>query len=198
MNHSAHNLFVAVDVQNDFVDGSLAVSEGKAVIEPLNQLAQAVRKTMGRVAFTRDWHPATTPHFETWPVHCVAGTPGADFHPALDVRPTDLVLSKGMGQTDGYSGIEAVARDGTTLESLIAAHKKVRVFLGGLATDYCVKATAIDLAQIAQNNVDVYAITDAMRGVNLQPGDSEQAIEAMQEAGVTVLELNQALALVAE
>ena len=99
------HLLVAVDVQNDFIDGSLAVKGGIDVVAPLNTLAHAVRRDLGRVAFTRDWHPAATPHFDTWPVHCVADTDGAAFHPDLQLKEGDVVLNKGMGQTDGYSGI---------------------------------------------------------------------------------------------
>ena len=195
------HLLVAVDVQNDFVDGSLAVTNGIDVVEPLNTLAHAVRRDLGRVAFTRDWHPATTPHFETWPVHCVADTEGAAFHPNLQVKEGDAVLNKGMGQTDGYSGVEGIADDGTTLEAMVEpVHRdeRVSIFVGGLATDYCVKATAIDLARRYEglDNVSICLVTDAIRAVNLQPNDGAEAVEAMADAGVHIINLNDALALV--
>ena len=195
------HLLVAVDVQNDFIDGSLAVANGIDVVAPLNTLAYAVRRDLGRVAFTRDWHPAATPHFDTWPVHCVADTDGAAFHPDLQVKEGDVVLNKGMGQTDGYSGIEGVADDGTTLETMIEpVHRdeKVRIFVGGLATDYCVKATAVDLARRYKglDNVSICLVTDAIRAVNLQPNDGTEAVEAMADAGVHIINLTDALALV--
>ena len=195
------HLLVAVDVQNDFIDGSLAVKGGIDVVEPLNTLAHAVRRDLGRVAFTRDWHPAATPHFDTWPVHCVADTDGAAFHPDLQVKEGDIVLNKGMGQTDGYSGIEGVADDGTTLETIIEpVHRdeKVRIFVGGLATDYCVKATSVDLARRYKglDNVSICLVTDAIRAVNLQPNDGTEAVEAMADAGVHIINLTDALALV--
>ena len=195
------HLLVAVDVQNDFIDGSLAVANGIDVVAPLNTLAHAVRRDLGRVAFTRDWHPAATPHFDTWPVHCVADTDGAAFHPDLQVKEGDVVLNKGMGQTDGYSGIEGVADDGTTLETMIEpVHRdeKVRIFVGGLATDYCVKATAVDLARRYKglDNVSICLVTDAIRAVNLQPNDGTEAVEAMADAGVHIINLTDALALV--
>ena len=195
------HLLVAVDVQKDFITGTLAVEDGIEVVAPLNTLAHAVRRDLGRVAFTRDWHPAATPHFDTWPVHCVADTDGAAFHPDLQVKEGDIVLNKGMGQTDGYSGIEGVADDGTTLETMIEpVHRdeKVRIFVGGLATDYCVKATAVDLARRYKglDNVSICLVTDAIRAVNLQPNDGTEAVEAMADAGVHIINLTDALALV--
>lgn len=195
------HMLVAVDVQNDFITGTLAVEDGVEVVAPLNTLAHAVRRDLGRVAFTRDWHPAATPHFDTWPVHCVADTDGAAFHPDLQVKEGDVVLNKGMGQTDGYSGIEGVADDGTTLETMIEpVHRdeKVRIFVGGLATDYCVKATAVDLARRYKglDNVSICLVTDAIRAVNLQPNDGTEAVEAMADAGVHIINLTDALALV--
>lgn len=195
------HLLIAVDVQNDFVDGSLAVKDGIDVVAPLNTLAHAVRRDLGRVAFTRDWHPATTPHFDQWPVHCVAETDGAAFQPDLQVEEGDVILNKGTGQTDGYSGVEGVSDDGTTLEALVQPthpDERVRVFIGGLATDYCVKATAIDLATKFKtyDTVKIDVITDAVRAVDIAPGDGIAAIEAMADAGVNIINLADALALV--
>lgn len=196
------NVLIAVDVENDFIDGSLAVTDGEQVVDPINQLARAVRRTMGRVAFTRDWHPAVTPHFADfggiWPVHCVAGTEGAEFHPNLEVLDGDTIISKGMGQTDGYSGTEGVSDDGQTLESIIdpkGRWEQVNVYLGGIATDYCVKETAIKSAcRFANNkNVAFYAIPDAMRAVNLDPRDEAKAIAEMLSVGVHMVTLDEAL-----
>ena len=202
-NETTRSVLATIDVQNDFINGSLAVADAEQVIAPLNTLRRAVRRAMGRVAFTRDWHPSVTPHFDTWPVHCVVGTEGAAFHPALTVGEGDVVLSKGTGQTDGYSGMGAVADDGTTLEMLVEPthlHEAVRVFIGGLATDYCVKATAIDMARRfdAYDNVSVCVITDAMKAVNLTPDDEQKAIVEMADAGVHIINLEDALMLVNE
>lgn len=201
MEQRTKNVLVEVDVQNDFVTGSLAVNEGTEVVAPLNELARAVREGDGVVAQTRDWHPATTPHFDVWPVHCVAGTEGAAFHPELEILPGDTVLDKGTGQTDGYSGIEGVSDGGATLESIItpeSREQKVRVFIGGLATDYCVRATAIDVVRTfaADGNVDVFALRDAMRAVNLDPADEAKAIAAMNDAGVQLITVQDALNMV--
>ena len=199
-NANERNVLVAVDIQNDFISGSLAIDGGEEVVSPTNQLAKAVRQNMGRVAFTRDWHPETTPHFDTWPVHCVAGTDGADFHHDIEFKASDVILSKGMEQTDGYSGYEGVSIDGRTLESMITPQhrEKVVVYLTGLAIDYCVKATGIDIATEFKDNenVTVYAVREAMRAVNLQPGDEQQALVDMQAAGVKIIGLNEALAMV--
>lgn len=199
------NVLVAVDVQNDFINGSLAITEGEQVVQPINDVAAAVRATDGTVAFTRDWHPAATPHFAdyggAWPVHCVAETKGAAFHPDLDVRDTDIVINKGMEQTDGYSGWEGVADDGQTLETIIAPlsrEEKVCVFVGGLATDYCVKATALDVAARFKNDerVRLYLLRDAIRAVGLAPTDEEKALAAMEEAKIQAITADEARAIV--
>lgn len=197
------NVLVSVDVQNDFIDGSLAVSEGSEVVRPLNEVAQAVREADGQVVFTRDWHPPTTPHFDTWPVHCVADTEGAEFHPALQIESEDIILSKGMGQTDGYSGWEGTSGDGDTLETVIAPQSpldRVRVFIGGLATDYCVKATALDIADTFADDerVTLFWLRDAVRAVNLSPTDGPDAEKAMSDARLTAITCEQAQALVLE
>ncbi len=132
-----------------------------------------------------------------------AETNGAAFQPDLQIKEGDIILNKGTGQTDGYSGVEGVSDDGTTLETLIEpVHRdeRVRVFVGGLATDYCVKATAIDLARryTGLENVSICVITDAMRAVNIQPNDGQEAVEAMADAGVHIINLNDALKMIDE
>lgn len=194
------NVLVAVDVQHDFIDGSLKVEEGAEVVAPLNEMAERVRATnLGRVAYTRDWHPSKTPHFDTWPVHCVQDTPGAAFHAELDVRAEDVIINKGMGQTDGYSGTEGASDNGQTLEEVIEPNgsERVRVFVGGLATDYCVKATAIGIAEIfaQRQNVEFYAVKDAMRAV---AHDDTEAVKAMADAGVKIIDLERAFTLIDE
>lgn len=191
-NQHIRNILVAVDVQNDFIDGSLAVTEGAQVVEPLNDVAKAVRASDGTALFTRDWHPASTPHFETWPVHCVAGTEGADFHPDLDVQGNDIVINKGMEQTDGYSGWEGIGAGEETLETLITPRtpeEKVQVFVGGLATDYCVKATTLDIAKHFKDDsrVDLYLLRDAIRAVGLEVTDEARALKAIEDANVQAI-----------
>lgn len=192
------NVIVAVDVQNDFINGSLAVTDGEAVVAPINHLTEVARNNGDTVVFTRDWHPQETPHFNAWPIHCVAETEGADFYPALQIDSGDIIISKGMGQTDGYSGVEGYDQAGNTLETLIApktAQEKVHVFIGGLATDYCVKATALDLAKQFHDEprVKLYLIRDAVRAVKLQQDDERKALEAMSEARIEALNSDEIL-----
>lgn len=185
------NILIGVDVQNDFVSGSLAVNGGEQVVTPLNNMARDVRDSGGTVIWTRDWHPAQTPHFEQWPVHCVAGTEGADFHPRLDVRDQDIIISKGTGETDGYSGFEGFDPQGRNLDQLATERRnqRNRFFIGGLATDYCVKATALDLAQATAGmpRTELYLIRDAVRGVNLEADDEAKALRAIEDAGFVAM-----------
>lgn len=193
------DIVIGVDIQNDFIDGSLAVPDGKNVVEPMNRAVQTVRKIGGAVVFTRDWHPASTPHFDTWPVHCVAETQGAAFHPDLDIQPTDTIISKGTGLADGYSGWEGTSDDGQTIETIVASAQteKVRVFIGGLATDYCVKATAVDVARNFADNdrVTTYLLRDAVRGVEINVGDTAAALDEIDTAGVTQITTDEMIAL---
>ena len=198
------NILLGVDPQEDFTPGgSLAVNEGDQVVPPLNNVARAVRKSGGQVVYTRDWHPAETPHFADfggqWPVHCVAGTKGAEFHPDLDVQPGDIIISKGMGQTDGYSGWEGVSDRGETLETIITPRlERVRLYIGGLATDFCVKATTLDIAGHFQDDerVKIYLLRDTIRAVGLTPTAEEEALAAMKEAGVLAIPSTEAIAMI--
>lgn len=193
-------VLVKVDPQVDFCPGgTLAVDRGDEVIPRLNEAARWTRLNNGLVVQTRDWHPAETAHFDVnggpWPVHCVEGTPGAAFHPDLEIEPTDITLSKGTDLIDdGFSGFEGRGEDGVTLEALITPRtptERVAVVAGGLATDYCVKATVIDGCKLAdrlklpdfQQRVGIFVLNDAIRAVNLNPGDGERAIGDMQVHG---------------
>jgi len=171
---------IVVDVQNDFCPGgALAVSRGDEVIAPLNNLIDEFLERGAPVYKSRDWHPATTKHFAayggTWPVHCVQNTYGAEFHPALRDDPRITLISKGLGDTDCYS-----AFDETDLA--IQLHQQIveEVVVGGLATDYCVKNTVLDALRYGFR---VKAVENAMRAVDLQPGDGERAIAEMRAAG---------------
>jgi nicotinamidase/pyrazinamidase len=184
---------INVDVQNDFLPGgSLAVTNGDEVITPLNALNAFTRENNGIVIATGDQHPAKTPHFDIWPVHCIAGTEGAALAETLDIKEKDVIINKGMGQTDGYSGLEGIAEDGQTIESIITpvGRERVIVLMGGLATDYCVLNSAIDTLKVdpKEGDIKLFVIRDAIRGVNIQPDDSEKAIAQMTAAGATIVD----------
>lgn len=177
---------VIVDVQNDFCPGgALAVVEGDKVVPVLNRYIEKFKKAHLPIFATRDWHPEKTSHFNTcggvWPPHCVQGSPGADFHPDLALPVDALVVSAGMGpDEDGYSGFLGIDANGAKLADLLRQLDVERLYVGGLATDYCVKHTVLDGLK---EGFKVVLIEGAVRGVNLQPGDSERAIAEMIRAG---------------
>ena len=183
---------VVVDVQNDFADprGSLYVNGGEAVVGAINDEVEAARAAGALVVYTQDWHPETTAHFAkdggTWPVHCVHDTWGAELHPDLVVAGERV--RKGTGGEDGYSGFtvaDPVTGDTapTALRDLLASRGIERVVVAGLATDYCVKATAIDAADLGFATTLLRA---AVRPVELEPGDGQRAVDAMAAAGVAL------------
>jgi nicotinamidase/pyrazinamidase len=179
-NNAKRRALIIVDVQNDFCPGgALAVPHGDEVVGPLNRLAKEFLLRGDLVVKSRDWHPRQTKHFAayggTWPVHCVQGTRGAEFHPELIDDPRIIIISKGTGDEDNYS-----AFDGTDLASQLRQHDIEEVWIGGLATDYCVRQTVLDALG---EGFKVKAISDAMRAVELKPGDGQRAIEEMQQAG---------------
>ena len=179
---------IVVDVQNDFCPGgALAVAHGDDVVAPLNKLIEEFLARGEPVFKSRDWHPPTTKHFAayggTWPVHCVQETMGAEFHPDLLDDIHIRVVSKGLGDTDCYS-----AFDETDLALQLERLGVEEVWVGGLATDYCVKSTVLDALK---QGFKVRAIKDAMRAVDLQPGDDERAIEAMRAAGAEIIYANE-------
>jgi len=174
---------IVVDVQNDFCPGgTLAVERGDEVVAPLNRLIAEFLERGEPVYKTRDWHPPETKHFAahggTWPVHCVQNTRGAEFHPDLLEDPRIGVVSKGLGDEDCYS-----AFDGTDLADELRAKRVGEVWVGGLATDYCVKNTVLDARR---EGFRVRALAEAMRAVNLRPGDDERAVAEMRDAGAEI------------
>ena len=177
---------VIVDVQRDFCPGgALAVVEGDKVVPVLNRYIEKFKKAHLPIFATRDWHPEKTSHFNTcggvWPPHCVQGSPGADFHPDLALPEDALVVSAGMApDEDGYSGFLGIDANGVKLAGLLRQLDVERLYVGGLATDYCVKHTVLDGLK---EGFKVVLIEGAVRGVNLQPGDSERAIAEMIRAG---------------
>ena len=185
---------IVVDVQNDFADpnGSLYVLGGEEVVDFINREIAAARDAGATVVFTQDWHPAVTPHFSKdggiWPAHCVAGTWGAELHPKLDHAAGETRIQKGVTGEDGYSAFnvsdpETKVISSTGLERLLRDSGIETAVVVGLATDYCVKATAIDAA-VAQFTTTV--LEEGVRAVNLKPDDGGRAIEEMRQAGVTI------------
>jgi nicotinamidase/pyrazinamidase len=178
-----HDALIIVDVQNDFCPGgALAVPEGDRVIEPLNRLLDMNWRI--RIA-TRDWHPIDHISFREqggiWPPHCVANTPGSEFNALLNIEKVDEIVSKAeRRESEAYSGFE-----GTSLADDLKSRNVKRIFVGGLATDYCVKNTVLDGLK---NGFTVYVIGDAIRGVNVKPEDSDVAITEMQRNGAVVVE----------
>lgn len=169
---------IVVDLQVDFCPGgALAVPNGDEVIPLVNRLLTV--PGWFKVG-TRDWHPSNHLSFSdyggTWPVHCVADSPGAGFHPNVNIEQFDLIVSKATrNDQEAYSGF-----DGTSLDSDLKGRNIRRVFVCGLATDYCVRATALDAHQAG---FEVVVMEDAIRAVNLNPGDEERALQDMRDAG---------------
>ncbi len=176
---------IVVDLQRDFCPGgALAVPGGDEIIPVVNSLIPLFKT----VVFTRDWHPpdhisfSPNPRFTdgSWPVHCVAGTPGAEFHPDLKIPPHAIIVSKATERDrEAYSGFE-----GTELDRILKERGIKRIFVCGLATDYCVKNTALDGVRLGY---EVYLIEDGVRGVDAPPGNLKRALEEMKKAGVKFL-----------
>jgi nicotinamidase/pyrazinamidase len=181
-----------VDFQNDFCPGgALAVPEGDRIAEPLNRLLDDFEL----VVATRDWHPPDHGSFKgvevdperwrgtdppsIWPVHCVQGTQGAELHPSLDRSKLDRVVDKGQDRwSQGYSAFQD-----TDLAEFLRSREVDRLYVGGLATDYCVKNSVLDARGLG---FDVIVLEDAIRGVEVNAGDSERAIEEMRSTGAAL------------
>ncbi len=190
-----------VDVQNDFCPGgALAVPEGDRVVEVLNRYIERFAGRGLDIFASRDWHPAETRHFEAgggpWPPHCVAGTPGAAFHPRLELPESATVVSKGTApEDDGYSAFEGVTPAGRGLAESLDELGVRRLFVGGLATDYCVRATVLDAARRGLRPV---LLLDAIRGIDVEPGDQARALDEMLRAGAATATLETVDATLAE
>jgi nicotinamidase/pyrazinamidase len=185
---------VVVDLQNDFADpaGGLSVAGGDAIVPLVNAHVREAVESGALVVATQDWHPEATPHFAKdggiWPVHCVGGTWGAELHPAFELPADAPRVRKGTSGEDGYSGF--TMRDPTTgeeipteLETVLRDRGVERVVLCGLATDYCVKATALDAARLGFATA---VLGEGVAAVNLQPGDGDRALDEMRAAGVSL------------
>ena len=172
---------IIVDVQNDFCPGgSLAVGSGDEVAAKASETGATFRISGARTFATQDWHPAGHSSFVEqggpWPPHCVAGSKGADFHPSLSLPIGSSVIRKGTDlREDAYSGFQ-----GTSLEEQLRRMNVRRVFVCGLATDFCVLNTALDACALG---FETYVLTDAVAAVDANPGDGEAALKRMQEAG---------------
>ena len=186
---ASKDALIVVDVQNDFCPGgTLAVADGDQVVPVLNRYIDQFIKAGLPIFATRDWHPEKTSHFTTgggpWPPHCIQGSKGAEFHPDLKLPPGTVMVSAGTGaDEDGYSGFVGRDESGVTLADLLRQRGIERVFVGGLATDYCVKHTVLDGLK---EGFKVVLLADSVRGVNLNPDDSARAIEEMVNAGAEV------------
>jgi nicotinamidase/pyrazinamidase len=191
--YDPHTALVVVDVQNDFADpgGNLSVIDGAEVVPVINAEIARAQAAGGFVVYTADWHPESTPHFAKdggiWPVHCVAGTWGAEFHPGLVVEGP--VVRKGSNGEDGYSGFsmadpETGETTPTELAGVLRERDVTTVVVVGLATDYCVKATALDAIE---EGFETLLLLDGVRAVDLTPGDGERALAEVEEAGGTLV-----------
>lgn len=180
---------LVVDVQNDFCEGgALPVSQGQGVVPLLNAYADRFAALNRPVVATRDWHPPRTRHFKefggVWPSHCVQDSRGAAFHPDLRLPEGTLVASKGADpEEDAYSAFQATLADGTELADALQRRGVQHVYVGGLATDYCVRASVLDALKAG---FAATVLIDASRGANLQPHDAEEAIQEMVNAGATL------------
>ncbi|MDR0512829.1 MAG: bifunctional nicotinamidase/pyrazinamidase [Treponema sp.] len=200
---------VMIDVQNDFCPGgALAVSGGDEVAAPLNRMAAFVAQRGGKVIATQDWHPACHASFASshsgknpgetvnlpgvdgqilWPDHCVQGSGGADLHSSLDLKPVSVIIRKGFHQNlDSYSAFfENDRKTATGLDALLRSLSIDTVFIGGLATDYCVLFSALDAASLGYKT---FVLTDACRAVGVPDGSAERALKQLQGAGVIITE----------
>jgi nicotinamidase/pyrazinamidase len=192
-NYSAGTALLVVDVQNDFADpkGSLYVNGGEEVVPIINREIDRARAAGIPVVYTKDWHPAETPHFAKyggrWPVHGVHDTWGAEFPPDLEVAGE--VIHKAKGPEDGYSGFSVThlptgERRDTDLEQILRDRDVSRVVIVGLTTDYCVKETALDAVR---KKFATEVITEATRPVDAEPGDGERALHDIEQAGARLV-----------
>ena len=193
MTYSPTTALIVVDVQNDFADpeGSLFVQGAPRVLDFVNEQIRRALDSGAVIVRTQDWHPESTPHFAKdggiWPVHCVANTWGAEFHP--DLLDVGVIVRKGVGGEDGYSGFslrDPVTGDesSTGLDQILADKGVTEVYVLGLATDYCVKETAIDAARYG---FTATLLADGIAAVDLAPGDGSRACRDMVAAGVSII-----------
>jgi nicotinamidase/pyrazinamidase len=191
--YDERSALLVVDLQNDFADphGNLRVEGGDQIVPLVNREIERAVGAGTLVVYTQDWHPQWTPHFAIhggkWPVHCVHDTWGAELHPELKVVGDRI--RKATGPEDGYSGfsvehLPSGERRGTGLDDVLRAHAIQRIVIVGLATDYCVKETALDGLRLGY---DVTVVSDAVAAVEVEPGDGDRALQAVSEAGARLV-----------
>lgn len=199
MSPAVRTALLVVDVQNDFcAGGALAVPRGDRVVDPINRLLAAYAAAGAAIFASRDWHPSGSSHFADqggqWPVHCVADTSGAAFHPRLRFPDATAVVSKGQAaDSDGYSAFDGTLPTGQSLETALAEGAVGHLTVCGLATDYCVRASVLDARA---RGLDVSVIREAIAAVNLNPGDEAAALGEMRTAGAELVSLADALSRV--
>lgn len=183
-----------VDLQNDFCPGgALAVKAGDKIIPVLNSYIQAFKKKNLPVIASRDWHPGQTSHFKKfggqWPIHCLQNSRGGEFHPLLKLPKDALIISKGaQAEDESYSAFQGKDSLGRGFAALLSNLNIRELFIGGLATDYCVKHSVLDARKAG---FKVKLLSDAIRGVDINPGDSAKAIAEMLTAGAESIEFGQ-------
>lgn len=186
-----------VDVQNDFCPGgALPVPEGDKVVPVLNRYIEIFLKKNLPIFASRDWHPEKTKHFEEfggiWPRHCIQGTRGAEFHPELNLPRQTIVISKGMDPNkDSYSVFDGFDSKGKEFKDILYFLGVVELYVGGLATDYCVKESTLDALR---NGFKVKILIDAVRGVNRD--SSHKAVEEMVKEGAVKVTFEKVLKLI--
>lgn len=183
---------LVVDAQVDFCPGgALPVLRGNLVVQALNRYLDLFQQRSAPIFASRDWHPKKSKHFKEnggeWPAHCVQGTLGAEFHPALMLPGDTIVISKGMAPwDDGYSAMQGVTENGTPFIMLLRRMELDRLYVGGLATDFCVRHTVLEALKAG---FSVTLLTDAIGGVDLKHGDSDRAVAEMVHSGADVATL---------
>ncbi len=190
-----------VDVQIDFCPGgALAVPEGDRIIAILNKYIKVFSEKKLPIFASRDWHPPETTHFKKfggqWPQHCIQDTPGAAFHPVLRLPEDAIILSKGVEpDKDGYSAFQAIDNKGEEFAGLLKKNSVKELFIGGLATDYCVRWTVVDALKYG---LRITVLEDAIKGVNLKPHDSEDALKEMFAMGAGKITFEKLLRMLSE
>jgi nicotinamidase/pyrazinamidase len=188
-----------IDVQRDFCPGgALPVPEGDRVIEALNKYISLFLDLNLPIIATRDWHPEDSSHFKShggrWPEHCVHDSNGAEFHPLLMLPKSSTIVSKGIyPEEEGYSAFDGYTEKGSRLEEFLARTSIDTIYAAGLATDYCVKTTVIEALK---RGYKVFLLEDAVKGVDLNKGDSERAIEEMSSSGARLIRLTELKGLI--
>jgi len=184
-----HAALLIVDVQNDFCPGgTLAAPGGDAIVPALNRHIADARARNEAIYASRDWHPRETRHFKAsggqWPPHCVQNTSGAAFRASLQLPPETIVVSKGdTPDREGYSAFDGHTDTGRSLADDLRARRIDQLFVGGIATDYCVKATVLDGLR---QGFRVAVLPDAVTGIDLHPGDAGRALDEMRAAGAEI------------